>query len=76
MLVVSPYSRSNYVDNSVMDQSSVVQFIEQNWSLQPMGNGAADTNAGSLDSMFDFSAHRLPPVFLSPSSGEVVGHRP
>ena len=74
MLVVSPYSRSDYVDNSVMDQSSVVNFIEQNWTVPAMGNGAADAAAGTLTSMLNFSrpvAHR---VLLDPASGEVVPH--
>ena len=32
LLVISPYAKSNYVDHSVTDQSSVLSFIEQNWS--------------------------------------------
>ncbi len=74
MLVVSPYSKSNYVDNLSMDQSSVVSFIEQNWSLPAMGNGAADTSAGTLDSMFNFNGPTLDRVFLDPATGEVIHH--
>jgi phospholipase C len=72
-LVVSPWSKSNYVDSSnVVDQSSVVKFIEQNWNLPALGNGAADTRAGSIMPMFDFSG-KTPPngsLFLDPTTGE------
>ncbi len=72
-LVVSPWAKSNNVDNTFIDQSSVVKFIEQNWSLSALGNGAADTAAGSLQSMFDFS-HGPPngKLFLSPTTGEPI----
>ena len=31
LLVISPYAKQNYVDHTVMDQSSVIRFIEDNW---------------------------------------------
>jgi phospholipase C len=74
-LVISPWAKSNYVSNVLVDQSSIVTFIEQNWGLAPLGNGAADNEVGSIDDMFDFS-HRFPPdppLFLDPSSGEPAG---
>jgi phospholipase C len=40
LLVVSPWSRSNFVDNTLTDQSSVVKFIERNWSVPALGNGS------------------------------------
>jgi phospholipase C len=71
-LVISPWARSNWVDNTFIDQSSVVKFIEYNWGLPAMGNGAADTAAGSILSMFDFR-HSAPPnhrMFLNPATGQ------
>ena len=53
--MISPWARSNWVDNTFIDQSSVVKFIEYNWHLSALGNGAADTAAGSILSMFNFS---------------------
>jgi phospholipase C len=50
----------------------VVKFIEQNWNLPALGNGAADTRAGSIMPMFDFSG-KTPPngsLFLDPTTGE------
>src|SRR5580692_3437822 len=41
MLVISPYAKRNFVDNTFTTQSSVVQFIEDNWlGGQRLGNGA------------------------------------
>jgi phospholipase C len=82
LLVVSPWSKSNFVDNTFTDQSSVVKFIEQNWQLPALGNGAADSDAGSLMSMFDFGSQNAqgnqdqPPngrLFLDPTTGEPIG---
>jgi phospholipase C len=69
-LVISPWARPNWVDNTFTDQSSVVRFIENNWHLPALGNGAADAAAGSILSMFNFarpSAHKL---ILNPKTGE------
>ena len=76
LLVVSPWSKSNFVDNTFTTQSSVVKFIEQNWNLPALGNGAADTSAGSLMPMFDFSSHAdgNGRMFLDPATGEPVSY--
>jgi len=75
LLVISPYARQNYVDNTLTDQSSILRFIEDNWGLGRIGDQSFDAHAGSLDAMFDFGPHarRAPKVFLSPSTGEVQG---
>jgi phospholipase C len=71
LLVISPFAKTNFVDHSVTDQSSIIRFIEDNWNLGPIGNHSSDANAGSLLNMFDFSGsqgnNRL---CLDPSSGE------
>jgi phospholipase C len=73
-LVISPFARANYVDNALLDQSSVVSFIEYNWHLPALGNGAADASAGSILSMFDFRRANSP-LFLDSTTGEpVYGH--
>jgi len=58
------------VDNTFTDQSSVVRFIENNWHLPAMGNGAADTAAGSILSMFNFAHPSAPKLILNPTTGE------
>ncbi|MBV8218035.1 MAG: alkaline phosphatase family protein [Solirubrobacterales bacterium] len=71
LLVVSPYAKRNFVDGTFTDQSSVVQFIEDNWlGGQRIGNGAADAAAGTLDNLFSFHGEENPPLFLNPSTGE------
>jgi len=60
------------VDSTVIDQSSVVKFIEYNWGLPALGNGAADAEAGSIRSMFSFRSASNRPLFLNPATGEPV----
>ena len=71
-LVISPYARSDYVDSTVIDQSSVVKFVEYNWGLPMLGNGAADAEAGSIRSLFSFRSASSRPLFINPETGEPV----
>ncbi|MBV9943320.1 MAG: alkaline phosphatase family protein [Solirubrobacterales bacterium] len=71
LLVISPFAKRNFVDNTFTDQSSVVQFIEDNWlGGQRIGGGAADASAGTLKNMFSFRDGDNRPLFLDPTSGE------
>jgi phospholipase C len=73
LLVVSPYARTNHVDHTVTDQTSVLRFIEDNWGLGRIGDSSYDAKAGSLEGMFDFGrAQNLGPVILDEDSGAVV----
>ena len=73
-LVVSPFAKENYVSSALVDQTSILRFIEDNW-LQGarVSEISFDRIAGSLDDFFDFSgrgeagARRL---FLDPSTGQ------
>jgi phospholipase C len=71
LLIISPYSKVNFIDRSVADQSSILRFIEFNWGLGRIGNQSFDAKAGSLMDMFDFTAagHRADKLFLDPSTG-------
>jgi phospholipase C len=82
LLVISPYAKQNYVDNTQTDQSSILKFVEENWQLGKIGEhetvpstNSADYRAGSLNNMFDFEpgAPKAAKVFLDPSTGEVTG---
>ena len=78
-LVISPWSRDNYVSHVVIDQSSVVRFIEDNWlGGERLGPGYFDSIAGSINDMFDFhqSFWRQDKLFLNPSTGEPVNQFP
>ncbi|HLI06421.1 MAG TPA: alkaline phosphatase family protein [Ktedonobacteraceae bacterium] len=74
MLVISPYARANFVDNTVTDQSSILRFIEDNWQTGRIGNQSFDALAGTLDNMFDFSSPHFQKLFLDPVTGEPVAH--
>ncbi len=72
LLVISPLARSNFVDHSVTDTTSILRFIEDNWNLGRIGDQSFDSLSGTLLTMFDFSARRSPRVILEPSTGEPV----
>jgi phospholipase C len=77
LLVVSPFAKQNFVDNTLTDQSSILRFVEDNWSLGRIGDQSFDARAGTLTNMFDFGndAVRAPKLFLDPSTGEAVNDR-
>lgn len=74
LLVISPYANPNAVDHTLTDQTSAMNFIEQNWSLGYIdgptapanGQGSFDRNAGTLLNMFNFGGPGLTtPVYLN-----------
>jgi phospholipase C len=70
LLVISAYAKHNYVDHRITDQSSIVRFIEDNWSLGRIGNGSFDVRAGKLDGFFDFdNSAKNHKLILDPSTG-------
>jgi phospholipase C len=75
LLVVSPWAKRNFIDDTITDQSSILRFIEDNWDLGRIGGGSTDVIAGTLNNMFDFDrdhhdhAGRL---ILDPATGTVV----
>jgi phospholipase C len=78
LLVISPYAKQNFVDNTLTDQTSVLKFIEDNWQLGRIGDQSMDAKAGSLGNMFNFdpNAKPAPKVWLDPSTGEVLNRAP
>jgi phospholipase C len=73
LLVVSPFSKTNFVDNTLTDQSSITKFIEDNWQVGRIGNGSNDVQAGSLFHMFDFDQRpNTRPLILDTKTGAVV----
>jgi phospholipase C len=56
LLVISPWSRQNFVDHTVTDQTSVLRFVEDNWlGGQRIGQGSFDSIASSIGQMFNFN---------------------
>ncbi len=77
LVVISPYTRSNYVSHNVTDQSSITKFIEDNWlEGQRTGGGSFDAVAGSLYARGGVLDFRGEPngtrIVLDPATGEVV----
>ena len=85
LLVISPFAKSNFVDHTLTDQSSIIRFVEDNWLKgERLGQGSFDALANSITQMFDFSSARdgegdgngNQVLFLDPSSGKPInqGH--
>ena len=69
LLLISPYAKSNYVDHTLTDQSSILRFIEDNWVGGQRIQGSFDSRAGSLENMFDFKRPWYGPFLLNESTG-------
>jgi phospholipase C len=65
-LIISPYARPHFVDHHVLDFSSVLKFIEQDYHLAPLTQ--LDRRAGSLLSSLNFRQKPLAPYVLTPAS--------
>jgi phospholipase C len=78
-LVISPWAKVNFVDDTQITQASVVRFIEDNWlGGKRIGQGSFDATAGSIMNMFDFtgSAGKAPTLFLDPTEGTPLSSAP
>jgi phospholipase C len=72
LLVVSPFSKTNFVDHTRTDQTSILQLIEDNWSTGRIGGSSFDSRAGGLWNMLSFHGKPAPAVNLDPKTGAVV----
>lgn len=69
-LLVSPYARKGYVDSTVLDFTSVLKFIEENWSVAPLAE--RDAKANNFLSAFDFTQPPRRAEFISLSRESAV----
>jgi len=72
LLVISPYSKVNYVDSALTDQSSILKFVEDNWGTGRIGSHSYDDIAGTIQNSLDFTHLRTDKLILDPNTGEVV----
>ena len=77
LLVISPWTRANYVSGKLTDTSSVTRFIEDNWLHRTrIGGGSYDAVSGPLNGpggLLDFfTVPSFRPVILDPATGKVV----
>jgi len=70
LLVISPWAKRNYVDHTLTDQTSILKFVEDNWSTGQIGDDSFDAIAGPLTGMFDFSERTSGILKLDPTTGE------
>jgi phospholipase C len=61
-LLVSPYARKGHVDDTTLDFTSELKFIENNWGVPPLAT--RDKAAKDITSAFDFTAPARPAVLL------------
>ena len=67
-LLVSPYARRGHVDSTVLDHTSPLKFIEQNWGLKPLAR--RDARANSIASAFDFTRGPRAASLIPPTRGD------
>jgi phospholipase C len=74
LIVISPWAIPNYVDHTLTDQASIINFIESNWNLgfidgptaPSNGQASFDRNAGTLVNLFNFNTPpSTTPVYLN-----------
>ncbi|MFB2599060.1 phospholipase C [Herbiconiux sp. P17] len=65
LLVISPFAKQNYIDHTATEQTSILKFIEDNWSTGRIGDSSFDERAGVLDNMFDFQHPQQRAVVLA-----------
>ena len=77
LLIISPWAKTNFVDHTLTDQTSIIRFVEDNWLNQErIGQGSFDALAGSIENMFDFAdverAKNAGALILDPQTGVIV----
>ena len=62
LLVISPYSKENFVSTTLLSHLSLLHFVEFNWHLPPLNQRVAESNL-PLD-FFDYSQTPRTPLTL------------
>jgi phospholipase C len=76
-IVISPWAKKNFVDDTPITQASVIKFIEDNWlGSQRIGQGSNDATTGSIMNMFDFTQTTTRTLFLDPNQGTTLPSAP
>jgi phospholipase C len=73
-LIVSPYAKSGYLDNTVYSFESTLKFIEWNWNLPPLATRDADAN--NLLNALNFNRAPSNPYLLPLSSAQLQAITP
>ncbi len=62
-LLISAYAKKGSVNHTQLDFTSILKFIENNWSIAPLAD--RDAKANDIVSAFDFTQQPRQPVFVS-----------
>ena len=73
-LLISAYARQGQVNHTVLDYTSALRFIEQNWQLPPLTS--RDAHANSLASAFNFTIGPRSPALIPPGPAVVPNSLP
>lgn len=71
-LIISPFAKRGYVDNTLYDVTSILKFIEYNYGLSPLAK--RDANANNMLNAFDFTQLPREPLILNSSTVKGVNH--
>jgi phospholipase C len=69
-LLVSPFAKRGFIDNTRLDFTSILRFIEDNWGLKPLTS--RDGHANSIATGLDFQQAPRPAVFTSETRGSTL----
>jgi phospholipase C len=73
-VLVSPWAKENFVSSALMDQTSILGFIENNWlEGERVSATSFDNIAGPIADLFDFERDNMRRLFLNPMTGEPRG---
>ena len=70
VILVSPYAKKGYVDSTVLDFTSMLKFIEQNWGVPSLTQ--RDANANNILSAFDFNQAPREAVYVSATRADTT----
>ncbi len=79
LLVISPYAKKNAVDHNLIDQASMINFVEHDWGLPGIPGSADQVLAGKdasegipydLAGLFEFEGKKDGKLFLNPTTGQ------
>ena len=70
LLVISPFAKANFVDNTLTDQTSILRFIEDTFALGRIGAKSSDQFAGTFNNMLNLAKPRTDILILDSSTGE------
>jgi phospholipase C len=69
-ILVSPYAREGFIDNTQLDFTSVLKFIEENWTVPSLAS--RDAAANNFLEAFDFTQSPRPPEFIPSTRASLV----